>query len=47
MTATPAGNASFTAAFAVDLTPEEVFHAINNVHGWWSAPGLAGGMARG
>ena len=36
MTATPAGNASFHAAFAVDQTPEEVFHAINNVRGWWS-----------
>jgi hypothetical protein len=34
--ASPAGNASFTAAFAVDQTPEEVFHAINNVRGWWS-----------
>src|ERR1017187_3111964 len=36
MTANPAGNASFTAAFSVDQTPEEVFHAINNVRGWWS-----------
>ena len=36
MTATPAGNASFTAAFAVDQTPGEVFRAINNVRGWWS-----------
>ena len=36
MTATPAGNASFSTAFAVDQTPEEVFHAINNVRGWWS-----------
>ena len=36
MTATPTGNASFTAAFSVDQTPEEVFHAINNVRGWWS-----------
>jgi len=36
MTATPAGNASFTAAFCVDQTPEEVFHAVNNVRGWWS-----------
>jgi hypothetical protein len=36
MTATPAGNASFTAAFSADQTPEEVFHAINNVRGWWS-----------
>jgi len=36
MTAAPAGNASFTAAFSVDQAPEEVFHAINNVRGWWS-----------
>ena len=36
MIANPAGNASFTAAFSVDQTPQEVFHAINNVRGWWS-----------
>jgi hypothetical protein len=36
MTTTPAGNTSFTAAFSVDQTPEEVFRAINNVRGWWS-----------
>ena len=36
MAASTAGNPSFTAAFAVDRTPEEVFQAINNVHGWWS-----------
>jgi hypothetical protein len=36
MTAAPAGNASFTAAFSVDQTPEEVFRAINDVRGWWS-----------
>jgi Activator of Hsp90 ATPase homolog 1-like protein len=36
MTVTPAGNASFTAAFSVDQAPEEVFQAINNVRGWWS-----------
>jgi len=36
MTATPAGNASFAAAFSVDKTPDEVFRSINNVRGWWS-----------
>jgi hypothetical protein len=36
MTAAPAGNVSFTAAFCVDQAPEEVFRAINNVRGWWS-----------
>jgi tetratricopeptide (TPR) repeat protein len=36
MIANPAGNASFTAAFSVDQTPQDVFHAINNVRGWWS-----------
>jgi hypothetical protein len=29
-------NQGFTAAFSVDQTPEQVFHAINNVRGWWS-----------
>lgn len=36
MTAAAAGDASFTAAFTVGQTPEEVFRAINNVRGWWS-----------
>jgi hypothetical protein len=36
MTAAPAENVSFTAAFCVDQAPGEVFQAINNVRGWWS-----------
>jgi Activator of Hsp90 ATPase homolog 1-like protein len=36
MAASTAGNASFTAAFSVDQTPEEAFRAISNVRGWWS-----------
>jgi hypothetical protein len=27
---------SFGITFSVDRTPEEVFHAINDVRGWWS-----------
>lgn len=26
---------NFSTSFQVDYTPGEVFHAINNVRGWW------------
>jgi hypothetical protein len=26
----------YATSFTVDQTPEEVFHAINNVRGWWA-----------
>jgi uncharacterized protein YndB with AHSA1/START domain len=44
MTTAPAENASFTAAFAVEQTPDEVFEAITNVRGWWSEE-IEGGTA--
>jgi hypothetical protein len=30
------GTKDYTASFAVDQSPEEVFQAVNNVRGWWS-----------
>lgn len=30
------GSQHYTALFAVDQSPEEVFAAVNNVRGWWS-----------
>jgi hypothetical protein len=36
MSATPVDQKSFTTTVAVDQTPQEVFHAINCVRGWWS-----------
>jgi hypothetical protein len=29
-------NQNFTKSISVDQSPEEVFHAVNNVYGWWS-----------
>jgi hypothetical protein len=33
----------YTTLFTVDQTPEEVFHAMNNVRGWWSV-GIGGSI---
>jgi Activator of Hsp90 ATPase homolog 1-like protein len=36
-------NQSFSMVFSVDKSPEEVFSAINDVRGWWTAdPGIVG-----
>jgi hypothetical protein len=32
----PSPNQDFTVSITVDQTPEEAFHAINDVRGWWS-----------
>lgn len=38
---------SFSTAFLVDQSPQEVFAAINDVEGWWTAePGIVGSAAK-
>jgi hypothetical protein len=35
----------FNSTLVVDQTPEEVFHAINHVRGWWSET-IEGGTSK-
>jgi len=38
---------SFSTVFLVEQSPQEVFSAINDVGGWWTAePGIAGSAAK-
>ena len=38
---------SFSTVFSVDQSPEEVFAAINDVRGWWTAePGIVGNTTK-